>query len=346
MENDAQVLIYTSYLHIIGGIETFILNLIDLLHEDYDIGVVCPKLPEEMAEQIRAKAKLFSNTRILNCDHLIMVRKMDSKPSFINYKNSVRMCHACKSDPSSRILKDCDHLVHVSNASKESFKSEGEVILNPLFHSEKKSLLLVSATRIPALDKGQNAERMLRLAQILNDHDIPFLWLNFSDAPLRNAPKGFVNVGHFAELQPYIARADYLVQLSDREGFGYSVLEALLCGTAVLCTPFETTKELGVIDGKNGYIIPFDLDFDPKILYNVPVFEFTWNNDKLRKQWKKILKVPKRKPAARPADMVEVLCTGEYYDIELKRVIKRGENVSMPKLRAMAVNQAGYCKIL
>lgn len=346
MDNDAQILIYTSYLHIIGGIETFVLNLIDLLHEDYDIGVVCPKLPQEMAERIQNKAKLFSNNRILNCDHLIMVRKMDNKPGFINYKNSIRMCHACKSDPSSRILKDCDHLVHVSKASKDSFNSDGLVIHNPLIHSEKKSLLLVSATRIPALDKGQNAERMLKLAKMLHDSDIPFLWLNFSDAPLKNAPKGFVNVGTFQELQPYIARADYLVQLSDHEGFGYSVLEALTCGTAVLCTPFETTKELEVIDGVNGYILPFDLNFDPQILYNVPEFKYTWDNEKIRRQWKKILKIPKRKPAAQAKDLVEVLCTGEYFDIELQRIVRRGENLSMPKLRAMAVNQAGYCKIL
>ena len=346
MDIDAQILIYTSYLHIIGGIETFVLNLIELLGDEYDIGVVCPRLPAEMAERIKRKAKLFANDRILNCDHLIMVRKMDNKPGFINYKNSIRRCHACKSDSSSRILKDCDHLVHVSKASKDSFKSDGEVIYNPLRHSEKKSLLLVSATRIPALDKGQNAERMLKLAQMLKDHDIPFLWLNFSDAPLKNAPKGFVNVGTFQEMQPYISRADYLVQLSDHEGFGYTVLEALTCGTAVICTPFDTTKELGVVDGVNGYIVPFDLNFNPEILYNVPEFSYSWDNEKIRKQWKRILKIPKRKPQEKAKDLVEVLVTGEYYDIELKRVVKRGENLSMPKLRAMAVNQAGYCKIL
>lgn len=346
MNLDAQVLIYTSYLHIIGGIETFVLNLIDLLHDDYDIGVVCPKLPAEMEKRIRSKAKLFSNNRILNCDHLIMVRKMDSKPGFINYQNSIRMCHACKTDPSSRILKDCDHLVHVSKASKDSFKSDGEVIHNPLMVNDKRALMLVSATRIPALDKGQNAERMLKLAQMLNDKNIPFLWFNFSDAPLRNAPKGFINVGTYHDLQPYIARADYLVQLSDHEGFGLSVLEALVSGTAVICTEFETVHELGVVNGQNGYIIPFDLNFDPEILYTVPVFDFKWDNEKIRKQWKKILKIPKRKPIEKRKDLVEVFVTTEYYDIELKRVVRRGENLSMPKLRAMAVNQAGYCKIL
>ena len=274
-----------------------------------------------------------------------MVRKMDPRPVYVQYDYSIRMVHACKADSSDNILKDCDRIVHVSKISKESFGSDGEVIHNPLAHSEKKSLLLVSATRIPALDKGKNAERMLRLAEMLNEKDIPFLWLNFSDAPLRNAPKGFINVGTFHELQPYIARADYLVQLSDREGFGYSVLEALTVGTAVICTPFGTTKELGVVDGENGYILPFDLNFDVEKLLTVPSFTYTWDNTKIRKQWDRILKhKPKKKP--KPKNMVEVFITGEYNDIELHRVVRRGERLFMSEQRARAVSQAGYCKIL
>ena len=343
---DAKILIYTSYLHIIGGIETFLFNFIDLMSPAHDIGVVCPRMPAPIEEKLRAKVKVFKTTTSLSCDTLIMVRKMDPRPVFVRYDYSIRMVHACKADPSSTILHDCDRIVHVSQASKDSFKSDGDVIHNALIKNDKRALLLVSATRIPALDKGKNAERMLKLAGMLRDNEIPFLWFNFSDAPLSNAPKGFINVGTFHELQPYIARADYLVQLSDHEGFGFSVLEALINSTAVLCTEFETVHELGVVDGENGYILPFDLNFDVEKLIKVPEFNYTWDNTKIRKQWEKLLKHPKPKKKPIPKNMVEVFITGEYMDIELNRVVRRGERLFMSDRRARAVSQAGYCKIL
>ena len=345
-DKDAQILIYTSYLHIIGGIETFLFNFIELLSSDYDLGVVCPRMPEPIEKKLREKVKVFKKTDQISCDTLIMVRKMDPRPVYVQYDYSIRMVHACKSDPSSLIMHDCDRIVHVSEASRQSFKSDGDVIHNSLFRNDKRALMLVSATRIPALDKGKNAERMLKLAEMLNEKEIPFLWFNFSDAPLKNAPQGFINVGTFHELQPYIARADYLVQLSDHEGFGFSVLEALVSGTAVLCTEFETVHELGVVDGENGYILPFDLNFDVEKLLTVPSFTYTWDNTKIRKKWDRLLKHPKPKKKPIPKNMVEVFITGEYNDIELHRIVRRGERLFMSEQRARAVSQAGYCKIL
>lgn len=329
-----QVAIYTSYLHIVGGIETYILNFTDLMKSDFEMVVVCPRLPEEMEKRI--PVPVIKSQEPISCDTLIMIRMMDPIPKHITYQKSIRMCHAMKSNPSWRILQDCDKVVHVSKASKTSFQSSGEVIYNPLSYSEKKSLLLVSATRIPALDKGKNAERMLKLAKMLNDKEIPFLWFNFSDAPLQNAPKGFVNVGHFAELQPYIKRADYLVQLSDHEGFGYSVLEALMVGTAVICTPFETTKELGVVDGKNGYIIPYDLNFAVEKLLTVPEFSYTYDNDKIKTKWTKLLKSkPRPKSKTRnPHDLVMVRVAMSYHDLHLNRYLNRNQCVQMTRERA------------
>ena len=345
MSHKVQVLIYTSYLHIIGGIETFTINFLDLLGDEYDVGVLCPRLPDEIANKINPKAKLFTKQEPIECDTLIMVRMMDAKPSYVKAKKSIRMCHACKSNPSWYIRQDCDRIVHVSEASKMSFNSDGDVIYNPLFKTQKDSLLLVSATRIPALDKGKNAERMISLAKMLNKAEIPFVWMNFSDAPLQNAPKGFVNVGTFQDLQPFIARADYLVQLSDQEGFGYSVVEALINKTAVICTPFETTKELGVIDGENGYVIPFDLDFDVKKLLTVPQFGYSWDNKKIKAKWKKLLNA--RPPKKRAPEMVFVQTTLRYFDVELNRYLAKGDRLYMPRERAeLLATKYKYVRII
>lgn len=342
--NSAQVILYTSYLHIIGGIETFILNYIELMADSYEIGIYCPKLPPEMAERITKKAKLFKGHELIKCDTLIMVRMMDAKPKNVYYLKSIRMCHACKSNPVWRVFDDCDTVVHVSEASKKSFQSKGKVILNPLKKSTKKALILVSATRIPALDKGKNAERMLKLAKMLNEAKIPFIWFNFSDAPLQNAPKGFVNVGTYEDTQPFIAKADYLILLSDQEGFGYCVLEALINKTAVICSPFETTQELGVIDGENGYIIPFDLNFDVSKLLDVPEFEYTYDNETIKEKWVELIEAePTRQ---RNIDSVNVCVVAHnYFDKELNKMVYRGDRWSVGLERAELLRSKGLVKI-
>lgn len=336
--SDKQIVLYTSYLHIIGGIETFVLNFLELM-SDYSITVYCPKLPDEMAELIKKRANLIQYGSV-SCNTLIMVRMMDAIPSDILYQKSYRMCHACKSNPTWKIIPDCDGIIHVSEASKQSFLSDGDVIYNPLLKTSKKAILLVSATRIPALDKGKNAERMLTLARMLNSANIDFLWFNFSDAPLQNAPKGFVNIGTFHNLQPYIAKADYLVQLSDQEGFGYSVLEALENNTAVICTPFSTTKELGVIDGQNGYIVPFDMNFDVKKLLGVPTFTYRWDNVAIKKKWSKLFN---SKPKPKEYVLTEALVN--YRDLVLDRMVRKGEILRMLKSRAEYIAEKGLIKI-
>lgn len=339
--DDVQVLLYTSYLHIIGGIETFIYNFIELMSEHYSIGVYCPRMPKEVTDRISQKAKVYQSCAPISCNTLIMVRMMDEMPSNIKYTKSIRMCHATKSNPSWFIRQDCDKIVHVSEVSKQTFESSGDVIHNPLLKTDQKALIFVSATRIPAMDKGKNAERIIQLAKMLNDAKIPFLWFNFSDQSIPNAPKGLLNVGTYQNVQPYIAKADYLVQLSDQEGFGLSVLEALINHTAVICTPFGTTKELGVKHGVNGYIVPFDMRFDVHMLLDVPQFTYTYDNDAIVKKWCKLIdrKTLRKKPKA--AERL-VRVRQQYYDIALKRTLPRGEVLVMPIDRVEIVKAYGY----
>lgn len=341
MENKVQVLLYTSYLHIIGGIETFVFNFVDLMSKYYDIGLYCPQLPPETNGRLSKIIPVFTESDPIECNTLIMIRIMDEIPKNVTYEHSVRMCHATRSNPAWFIRQDCDRIVHVSLASKQSFRSDGDVIYNPLRKISKNVLLLTSATRVPGLDKGKNAERMIKLAEMLKAQNISFLWFNFSDAPLKNAPKGFVNVGTFQELQPYIARADYLVQLSDQEGFGYSVAEALINNTAVICTPFSTTEELGVKDGENGYIIPFDMNFDVKRLLDVPQFEYSYDNKPIIAKWKKIIGSLKPKRNYKAPEGVLVRVKSQYRDIVLNKQLYPGDVLRMKPERIKEILRVG-----
>lgn len=345
----AQIVLYSSYLHTIGGIETFVYSFLDLM-KGYDVAVYCPTMPMDVEKRLKAKTTVIRGG-YAECETLVMVRMGDKIPGTVKFDRSVRMCHAVKAKPDWFILQDCDEIVNVSEASKRSFGDQAKdahVIHNPLIRTDKKALLLVSATRIPAKDKGLNTDRMLTLAKMLEASGIPFLWFNFSDQPLPNAPKGLVNVGTFAEVQPYIAKADYLVQLSDNEGFCYSLVEALSNGTAVICTPFETTAELGVIDGVNGYIVPFDMNFDIHRLLDVPTFEYTYDNKEIIKAWKKLFGKLKKKPAAvyRPEDMVSVRVIRRYLDLNLDKRLNPGEVLTMERTRAEYVADKGFIEVL
>lgn len=334
MDNHCQVLFYTSYLHIIGGIETFMKSITELLGPYYDVGIYCPRLSPEMRVELSARCRVFVVDEPISCDTLIMVRMMDDMPKNIVFKRSLRMCHACKVSEGWTIYDDCDRIIHVSQASKKTFDTKGDVILNPVIKTKDRAIMLVSATRIPALDKGKNAERMLRLARMLEKSDIPFVWLNFSDQPLSKAPKGFFNVGTADNLQPYIAKADYLVQLSDQEGFGYSVAEALVNQTAVIVTPFDTIKELGVEDGVNGYVVPYNMDFDVHKLLRIPSFEYSYDNAKILSQWRQILGKTKTQSRYVPQQIIKCRVTRKYEDLFYKKTMHEGDVFKIHEARA------------
>ena len=55
--NKVQVLLYTSYLHVIGGIETFVESWVSIMRKYYDIGLYCPQMPPEMT--VRMCQRIF-----------------------------------------------------------------------------------------------------------------------------------------------------------------------------------------------------------------------------------------------------------------------------------------------
>lgn len=342
----SKVMLYINQLYPIGGIETFIYHFARMM-KDHDITLVvnhCPDNQRKRYEKYIRVVDYIATDRYI-CDTLVMIRILDRTPANFEYKQSVQMVHACKTSPSWHIRQITDYIVNVSEAGRKSFEDEatdGIVIHNPIYTENKKALILVSATRIPAPDKGDNEKRMRKLAEMLNEAHLPFVWFNFSGGQIPNPPRGMVNMGLEMDIQPYIAAADYLVQLSDCECWSYSILEALTQGTAVIVTPFESAKEMGVSDGMNGYIVPFDMTFDVHRLCNVPQFEYVYGNENIKKNWLRIFehKVKKKKRT-----MWEVQVIQKYNDIKLDRICEPGEIISMPKERAKKILDLGYVKL-
>lgn len=342
----AKVILYINQLNIIGGIETFIYYFARLMNHK-DIALVVYNLDESLKRKYERYMKVYRYTTRdkYSCDTLILLRILDKMPANIECNQSVQMAHACRTNPTWHIRQTSDYIVNVSKASKESFGNEakdGIVIHNPIITDNPRALMLVSATRIPAPDKGQNEERMRRLADMLNEAEIPFLWFNFSDGNIPNSPKGMINVGRYEDIRPYIASATYLVQLSDSEAWSYSILEALTQNVPVIVTDFPSAHEMGIKDGENGYILPFSMDFDVKKLAKVPKFTYLYDNEPIKRQWDKIIdhkmKVKKRKTW-------DVLIIQQYNDLEIGRLVHPGEVIAMPVERARTIIDLGYGKV-
>lgn len=162
----------------------------------------------------------------------------------------------------------CDAVIY--NLLDNTFKQEDK-LKNDILH-------LVTCSRLSG-EKG--FKRMLQLANQLDSKKIPYIWNVYGNIS-SNFAKGIVNTfknnpnvifkGVTREAFKEINKADYLVQLSDTEGFAYSVYEAMQVKTPCLITPFLSGKEQ-ITHGVNGYILPFDMqdiNFE-EIINNIPL---------------------------------------------------------------------------
>lgn len=335
---ETQVVIYSKSFNPTGGITSFTYNWCQHMRQYYDITVLYGEMPaEHIAKFSQIVRTVPESDTLISCDTLIINRLNDPIPSNVVYKRTVQMCHACRLKDMD-VPQDRDVLVNVSQASKDSWgvdARQGIVINNIPYSAGKRGLFLVSATRIGASDKGDCDIRMRTLAQKLDASGIPWLWINFSSKALDNMPTSFINLPPQLDIQPFIARADYLVQLSDQEAYSMAILEALTNNTAVIATPFPSLTEEGFIDGVHGYCVPYDMGFDINILLNVPQFEFQYDTSARMEQWRDVLgRTTRPRRNYTPPPHVNVRVVQKYHDKVLNTLLYPGEVISVPTDRA------------
>ncbi len=360
-----QIVIYRKNIPAVGGIGTFISNFIDSFGARYDITILCRSIYCKIYEDYVSRVRVIADTvklpsgrlmqlmgdsgssQTIACDTLIVPSFLDPLPGNVAAGQVVRMCHACKTDSSWEIPKDYDELVYVSETAMRSYGVEDGKVIHNLGRAPKdKALILVSATRFPAPDKGAIEQRMRTLAKMLNDKGLSYIWLNFSDGIMKDPPKNFYNMGPSDRMPEIIKAADYLVQLSDSECWSYACLEALMAGTPLICTPFPSIYEMGVKDKVHAHIIPFDMDFDVEILRKVPHFYYDYDNDTIAEQWRKILPETKPRHDYKPMEYVLTEVVKPYYDIELERDMRPGEQLMVRMDRAQTLKAIGYIKLI
>ena len=345
-----QVVVWTHLTYQIGGIETFIYNFCANMHDKYDIVVLYDNMDLKQIERLRKFVRVQRNDsrHEIICDTLIINRITDPIPSNIKYKRTVQMVHAC--NIFNRLIPDGrDVYVTVSDEVKKSYGITSKTIHNITYNEPThKVLKLISPTR---LTQEKGGERIKQLAYQFKKARIPFMWFVFTADTFHSDIDELIVMKPTLNIRDYIKDCDYLVQLSDSEGFCYSIIEALELGVPVITTPIPVLNELGFRDEIDGYFVPFDMkNIDVEKIYNsIPVIDYKYDNQICIDQWTELLgdSIPLGDYVYKEeTNMVNMKITQEYYDMLLERNVKPGEIVYVPRERAEYISKNKYSVIL
>lgn len=251
---------YFKIISKIGGIETF-LYYMSKLYSIYDITIVYKEADEKQLKRLKNYVRCIKyQEQELECEKAFFNYNLDiiDRVKAKEYYQIIHGDYKATGIPCNTNPKITKYLAVSKIAAYSFFEETGikpETIYNPLsIDSPKKILKLISATRLTN-EKGYN--RMIKLAEELTKNKIPFEWHVFTNKSDNNSEFFIVRKPKLNIIND-IAEADYLVQLSDSEGYCYSIVEALSVRTPVICTDIPVIKEIGVNEN-NSYILNMDM---------------------------------------------------------------------------------------
>lgn len=350
---------YFYYLNKIGGTETFLYQLAKK-YKDYDLTIVYRSANPTQLDRLRQYVRCVQFTgQTIECERAFFNYGTD----IIDYVQAKEYYFVVHADyyaikirgglSSFKLPSKITKCIGVSKLACEQFtKATGrpcELCYNPFTPEPKQKVLnLISATRL-SRDKGK--DRMIALADALDKAGVPYLWTIFTND--KNAIKNpnIIYMEPKLDIEKYIANADYLVQLSDNEGYCYSVVEALTQGVPVLVTPCPVFNEIGLINGENCYILPYDMNELPidDIYNNIPKFKYTPMKD----DWDKLLIKGENTYHADKIKTYTVKATGAYQELRVKdgqldRIPQRGEKwtVSYDRMLVLTGNNPRKIKFV
>lgn len=343
------VLYFPSF-NVVGGIETFCYEMGLKYGKDYDITVIFKNGDAGMMKKIAETCRVirYREGDEIECDTFIFGYGHE----ILEHVKAKRIIQTFHADYINRHLNPCmDERItdrfgvaeNTTNGIREHFEWAKDIVTmyNPYtVKKPRKVLKLVSATRLTA-EKG--FDRMVTLAEKLDDAGIPFHWLVFTDKPRQFPNKSVTVLPARLDVLNFIADADYLVQLSDTEGYSYSIVEALSVGTPVIVTDIPVSTEQGVVNGKTGFILPFDMSEVPVDAIYKGLRKFTYTPRE--SHYETVLVKGKAKYAEDRKETVTIQARMRYNDLELGRVVDRGEAIDVKPERADVLIAKGLAEI-
>ena len=286
---------YVRDLNVIGGVETYINEILKKYH-DYDIGVVYKQGHPDQIRRVRQYCPCYKHTnQKIKCERAIInwdtsiIPFIDEKAIIYqgihaDYDHEYYTTRGFKPIPNPRI----DYYIAITEHIKDTYSKvtnvpQKKIIMsyNPLtLDKSEKPLVLISATRLSP-EKGE--KRMQKFAKAMDESGINYVWFIFTDSEKTIQSPNVVYREPTLDIGNWMDLADYLVQLSDTEGCSYSINEMMYRNKPCILTPLHYLDELGIKDGVNCYIIKPDcsnIDDVVKRIKKVPKFTFKKLEDK------------------------------------------------------------------
>lgn len=334
--NEYTNIYYFAAINSIGGIETFFYQLARK-YRDRDIVIVYNSADKEQLKRLLKYVRRVKYTG----------QKIKCKRAFFNFniniidnieaEEYILVIHGDYKDMIKRgQLKREEIPLHdkitkyiaVSKLACDSFREltgkECEVFYNPYTKGEQEDALkLISATR----EKGYN--RMVELMNRLDERNIPYIWTIFTDSPQTSPSPNVIFMEPTIELERYLNGNNFLVQLSDNEGYCYSVVEALCRHIPVVVTPCPVFKEIG-LNESNSITLNMNCSNIDEVIDRMIHDEFDFEYIPKQDNWGKLIGNTKSTYKEEINKKYLVEATNLYEsnrveDIELKRIPKEGE---------------------
>lgn len=289
-----QIIVYDPKVKTVSGVKTAELQLCYWLSKEHEVKFVY-KYGD--ADQFKEACEVeWDVGQEFNCDVLIQSSIFVGDAN-IKHKKKIQIVHTDLrffnvAPPQADLYIAVSDMVKTK--LKEDFNIDAVMIPNLLPKVEGKRVVrLITLTR---LEKNKGIERMVQLAKRMEKIGILFEWSVYGEGLLEmwlreNMPLSMSYKGSRQDATAFIKGNDYLVQLSDSEGFCYSVYEALQRGVPVIITDWEGSEKIIPINGVNGYRINKDLsDWDVFMFNGLPFFDFKVpSNQLILQEWNKVL---------------------------------------------------------
>lgn len=306
-----KIVLYQNLMYKIGGIETADYHLARKF-KDRNITFIFGKADIEQGLRLAQYCDVVMDDYVsdIECDVLILTNydSIDRIKDRIKARKIYQQCHAdwtelkkikCWNDFNWRPDKRVDKVLAVSPLVQKSLKTafdeplESIVVPNILTepeHSEFRIFLTLSRF---SPEKG--GEYIVRMAERFLEAKKSFVWYVCGDLGASNRlTQRLAKIPNIIVIKPSIenigllSKVDYYVSPSLTESYGYSIREALSRSVPVISTNIPIAKEL-IKDGKNGYIVDFDLSNLPiDKIFGKPL-KFEPLTERVSPLWEKVL---------------------------------------------------------
>ena len=355
-------LYYFKRICAIGGTEQFLYELAKKYHK-YDLTIMYDECDFEQLMRLR---------RLVRCIRRERGRTYYAKKAFYNFNidaieqleadEHIFICHAIYQElgyqPPINHPK-LTKIIGVSKYAKSQIELQEQIqkvdklveyCYNPLtLEKPDKVVRLISACRLE--DRTKGGERTLKLIKALDDYcdrtGNHYLWLLFTNSmPNMIDSPNVVVMKPRADVRPYIADSDWLVQVSNNmETYCYSINEALGYGVRVVRTPLTVAKELK-IPKEAELVLDWDCENVDEIAEKIfkPKQEFVYKPPK--DGWKGLLDT-KPSDYVFKNDKVLIKPIRAYYDMELGRHVSAWVDAwEVSEERARSLVRQGLVRVI